>query len=275
MENTISRWRDLDDLVFEQRNKAYGAYTLRKAYGNNVRKAVYVGLVVFILVIFTPKIISSLRGNTPIFDNTLVELMPPPPKSEPKPFIPPPPPPPRTPPPPPVATIRFVPPKVTDKEDIIEPEIPKIDDITVAVSTKTQEGVEGVLPPVIEAPAAPPDPEEVKKVETPVDITYTTATVQQQPEFKDGVAAMYQFLNKNIIYPAVARENGIEGTVYVSFVVSKDGSIREVQLKRGIGGGCSEEAIRVIKLMPNWNPGKQNGKAVAVTFTMPVKFELD
>ena len=275
MENTISRWRDLDDLVFEQRNKAYGAYTLRKAYGNNVRKAVYVGLAVFGLVIFTPKIIASLRGNTPLYNNTTVELMPPPPKEKEKPFIPPPPPPPRTPPPPPVATIRFEVPKVTDKEDIIEPEMPKIDDITVAVSTKTQDGVKGDLPPVIvvEAPP-PPDPEEVKKV-ADTDETYSIVTVQQQPEFKNGLAAMYQFLNKNIVYPAVARENGIEGTVYVSFVVGKDGSIRDVQVKRGIAGGCNEEAVRVIKLMPNWNPGKQNGKAVSVTFTMPVKFKLE
>ena len=76
-------------------------------------------------------------------------------------------------------------------------------------------------------------------------------------------------------YPAIARENGIEGVVYVGFVVGKDGSIRDVQVKRGIAGGCNEEAIRVIKLMPNWNPGKQNGKAVSVAFTIPVKFKLE
>jgi periplasmic protein TonB len=275
MENTISRWRDLDDLIFEQRNKSYGAYILRKAYGNNIKKAAYAGLGVFLLVLFSPKILSTLKGSTPNIDNTIVNIMTPPPAKIDKPIVPPPVPPPKTLPPPPIKTIGFTPPKVTDKEDIIEPEIPKMDDITVAVSTKTQDGVNGDLPPIIEsAPPPPPEPKEEKTVEA-TDETYDLVTVQQQPEFKNGVAAMYQFLGKNIVYPAVARENGIEGTVYVSFVMGKDGSIRDVQLKRGIGGGCSEEAIRVIKLMPNWNPGKQNGKAVSVTFTMPVKFKLD
>jgi periplasmic protein TonB len=274
MENTISRWRDLDDLVFEQRNKAYGAYILRKAYGNNIKKATYAGVGVFFLVLFSPKILSSIRGNTTLADNTLVTIMPPPPVDV-KPIVPPPLPPPKTLPPPPIKTISFTPPKVTDNEKIIEPEMPKMDDITVAVSTKTQDGVKGDLPPVAVVEAPPlPDPEEVKKV-VEVDDVLSPVAVQQQPEFKEGLAAMYKFLNKNIVYPAVARENGIEGTVYVGFVVGKDGSIRDVQLKRGIGGGCSEEAIRVIKLMPNWNPGKQNGKAVSVTFTMPVKFKLD
>ena len=274
MENTISKWRDLDDLVFEQRNRAYGAYTLRKAYGNNIRKAIYVGLAVFLLVLFSPKIIASLKGNNPAFDNTIVNILPPPPLDDVKKVIIPPPPPKRELPPPPIATIRFVPPKVTNNEHIIEPEIPKMEDITVAVSTKTQEGEKVDLPPVSVVAPPPPEPAEVKKEEDP-DVVVTILAVQQQPEFKDGLAAMYQYLNKNIIYPSVARENGIEGTVYVSFVVGKDGSIRDVQVKRGLGGGCSEEALRVIKLMPNWNPGKQNGKAVSVTFTMPVKFKLE
>ena len=272
MENTISQWRDLDDLVFEQRNRAYGAYILRKNYGNNVRKATYVGLAVFLLVLISPKIVASLKGNIPIFDNSEVNIMPPPPvKVKEKLFIPPPPP--KRELPRPIATIIFVPPKVTNREDIIEPEMPKMDEIKVAVSTKKQEGDNIDLPPVIAAPP-PPDPEEVKKV-VDEDEVVSIIAVQQQPEFKDGVAAMYQFLGKNIIYPATARENGIEGTVYVSFVVGKDGSIRDAQVKRGIGGGCSEEALRVVKLMPNWNPGKQNGKAVSVTFTIPVKFKLD
>lgn len=272
MENTISKWRDLDDLVFEQRNRAYGAYILRKNYGNNVRKASYVGLAVFLLVLISPKIIASLKGNNPAFDNSEVNIMPPPPIEDKEKIVIPPPPPKREL-PKPIATITFVPPKVTNREDIIEPEMPKMEDITVAVSTKTQEGEKMDLPPVAVAPP-PPDPEEVKKKEDE-DIVVSIIAVQQQPEFKDGVAAMYQFLGKNIVYPTAARENGIEGTVYVSFVVGKDGSIRDAQIKRGVAGGCSEEALRVVKMMPNWNPGKQNGKAVSVTFTIPVKFKLD
>jgi periplasmic protein TonB len=274
MENTVSTWRDLDDLVFEQRNKAYGAYILRKAYGNNIRKASYAGLGVFFLVLFSPKILSSLKGSNPNFDNGLVTIIPPPPVKEVKPIIPLPPPPKKIP-PPPVATKAFTPPRVIDKEDIKDIDVPKMDDITVAVSTETKDGVKGDLPPIVEAAAPPPEPKEEKKEEIDVDPVMSIVAVQQQPEFKDGVAAMYQFLNKNIVYPSVARENGIEGTVFITFVVGKDGSIRDAQVKRGIGGGCSEEALRVVKLMPNWNPGKQNGKAVSVTFTMPVKFKLD
>jgi periplasmic protein TonB len=275
MENTVSRWRDLDDLIFEQRNKAYGAYSLRKAYGNNMRKAAYVGLGIFFLVLFSPKIWASLKGNNSNFDGTVVNIMTPPPaKKKEESFIPPPPPPKKVP-PPPVATIAFKPPKVTNQEDIKDVDVPKMEDIKVAVSTETREGVKGDLPPIAtEAAPPPPEPKEEKKEED-IDKVESILTVQQQPEFKDGVVAMYQFLSENIVYPAVARENGIEGTVFVSFIVGKDGAIRDVQLKRGIGGGCSEEALRVVKLMPNWNPGKQNGKAVSVTFTMPVKFKLE
>jgi periplasmic protein TonB len=273
MENTVSTWRDLDDLVFERRNKAYGAYILRKAYGNNIRKASFAGVGVFFLVLFSPKIVSSLKGTNPNLDNTVVNIMTPPPSKDiPKPIVVPPPPPKKI--PPPVATIIFVPPKVTNKEDIKDIDVPKMDEIKVAVSTVAHDGPKGDLPPIVEAAPPPPEPKEEKK-EDDTDVVVSIVAVQQQPEFKDGVSAMYQFLSKNMVYPSVARENGIEGTVYVSFVVGKDGAIRDAKFLRGIGGGCNEEALRVIKLMPNWNPGKQNGKAVSVTFTMPVKFKLD
>ena len=144
----------------------------------------------------------------------------------------------------------------------------------MAVSTKTQDGVKENLPPIVE-PTAPPV--EAPTKEKPVEVEDDTPLifVEQKPEFENGDKAMYAFLSKNIVYPAIARENGISGTVFVGFVVSKDGTIRNVEIKRGIGGGCNEEAIRVIKLMPKWKPGKQNGKAVNVAFTLPVKFRLD
>jgi periplasmic protein TonB len=88
---------------------------------------------------------------------------------------------------------------------------------------------------------------------------------------------MFKFLQSNLKYPAVARENSVEGTVYVGFVVEKDGSISNVTVKRGIangGGGCNDEAVRVVKMMPKWKPGKQQGKAVKVNYTLPVKFKL-
>lgn len=98
--------------------------------------------------------------------------------------------------------------------------------------------------------------------------------VESNPEFPGGEAVMYDYLSKNISYPRIALEAGISGTVYVTFVVEKDGSITDVQLLRGIGGGCDEEAMRVVKSMPTWTPGKQRNVPVRVQFNFGVKFTL-
>jgi len=98
--------------------------------------------------------------------------------------------------------------------------------------------------------------------------------VEQTPEYPGGDEARLNFLRNNIKYPQMAREAGIQGTVYVGFVVEKDGSVTQVKIMRGIGGGCDEEAIRVTKLMPKWKAGKQRGKEVRVSYNMPIKFTL-
>ena len=98
--------------------------------------------------------------------------------------------------------------------------------------------------------------------------------VEQMPNFPGGETELYKYLQKNIQYPASAKNSGITGTVYVRFIVDNKGKISNVTLLRGIGGGCDEEAIRVVKEMPDWTPGKQNGKSVPVYFTLPVKFIL-
>ncbi len=97
---------------------------------------------------------------------------------------------------------------------------------------------------------------------------------EKSPMFPGGPSAMNKFLAKNIEYPTMARESGIQGTVYLSFVVEIDGSITDVKAVRGIGGGCNEEAVRVVKKMPKWTPGEQRGRAVRVQFSLPVKFIL-
>jgi len=99
--------------------------------------------------------------------------------------------------------------------------------------------------------------------------------VEEVPSFPGGEAALYEFLGKNIKYPDLARENNITGRVYVSFVVEKDGSITRAVVKRDIGGGCGPEALRVVKAMPKWKPGKQSGKAVRTEFMLPVDFTLE
>jgi len=112
------------------------------------------------------------------------------------------------------------------------------------------------------------------KEEKPKQVTYVSI-VDDMPEYEGGEKAKMQFLNENIKYPEEARKNGIQGLVYVNIVVEKDGSITGVKIERGIGGGCDEEAVRVIKLMPNWIPGKERGEPVRVQFNLPIKFTLE
>lgn len=98
--------------------------------------------------------------------------------------------------------------------------------------------------------------------------------VEEYPEFPNGEENLYKYLGSNIKYPHEALENGIQGTVVVKFVVEKDGSISNVKAVRKIGGGCDEEAVRVVKRMPRWKPGKQSGKPVRTEFTLPIQFKL-
>ena len=100
------------------------------------------------------------------------------------------------------------------------------------------------------------------------------SVVEQNPEFKGGYDAMQKFLRDKMNYPSLAQQSGIQGTVFVQFVVEKTGVISRIKILRGIGGGCDEEAIRVVKEMPAWTPGKQNGQVVPVMFQIPVKFQL-
>ncbi|MFC2111538.1 energy transducer TonB [Bacteroidota bacterium] len=101
-------------------------------------------------------------------------------------------------------------------------------------------------------------------------------SIEQLPTYVGGEQARIDFINANLKYPELAKEQGIQGTVYVTFIVEKDGSLSEAKIIRGIGGGCDEEAIRIVKLMPNWNPGKLRGNAIRIhlPFNMPIKFTI-
>ena len=101
------------------------------------------------------------------------------------------------------------------------------------------------------------------------DKIYNIAVIEQPPTYPGGESALFKYLGNNIKYPAIARENGIEGTVYVEFVIAKDGSVTEANVKRGIGGGCNEEALRVVNAMPKWIPAKQKNKPVPQPGTAP------
>jgi TonB family protein len=99
--------------------------------------------------------------------------------------------------------------------------------------------------------------------------------VEQMPEFPGGVAEMMTYLSGNIKYPEEAKDKGISGRVFISFVVEKDGSVNQVKVMKGIGGGCDDEAVRVVKAMPKWKPGLQKGKPVRVSYMLPIAFKLD
>jgi protein TonB len=267
----------MDDIVFENRNKTYGAYVLRKQYDKHVRNGLIVGTLLFLLIVFIPVIsefVSKIAGS--LEDEEIivkVDLAPPPPLNPEEP----PPPPPDVPPPPPPSkpTIRYTPPVVKADEDVQDEEPPPtIEELKdIAISTKTQEGSDdgvdlGILDEYGTGPTAPPVVEAPKKEEI-------FTRVEQMPQFGSGERELLEYLAKNIKYPTIARENGIQGTVVIQFVVDKDGSVTEPTVVREVGGGCDEEALRVIKTMPKWIPGKQQGKPVKVRYTLPVKFKLE
>ncbi len=163
-----------------------------------------------------------------------------------------------TPPPPPEPEV----PEVTTELNVIEDDAESDNEIGVvsAEVTATTENVEIAQVEVSE---------EVEEVEDEI-----FQVVEQDPEFPGGVEALYKYIQSNIKYPQLAKENNITGRVFVTFVVEKDGSVSNVKAARDIGGGCGAEAVRVVKSMPKWAPGKQRGKAVRAAYTLPVVFNL-
>jgi protein TonB len=247
------------ELVFEQRNKAYGAYVLRKDYTKRVFHALIISIVGIGLLVAIPKLISVISKTEFVKKEAMTEaitLAEPPPidKSAP-------PPPPVIPPPPVQQTIKFTPPKVVKDEEVVDPPPTQEEIKDVQVSTVTVEGDKDI----IDLPDENPIGEEEGKIFT---------VVEEMPGFPGGEGKLFEYLQKNIKYPPVARENGIQGRVYVTFVVDKDGKIKDAKILRGIGGGCDEEALRVVRSMPQWKAGRQNGRSVQVQYNLPVNFTL-
>ena len=116
--------------------------------------------------------------------------------------------------------------------------------------------------------------EVIEEVEEEVVEEQIFSIVEEMPSFPGGDEALLKYLGKNIKYPAIAKDAGIQGTVYVTFVVDERGDVKDVKVLRSIGGGTDEEAIRVVENMPRWKPGKQRGKAVKVQYNLPIRFTL-
>ena len=250
------------ELIFRGKNQEYGAFEIRKSYPKHAFYGIVLAIVAFTLSVSAPLIIRLISNALPdekivkVDQTNVLEDVPPVDKNQPTP--PPPPPPPLK------STIKFTPP-VIKPDDQVPDEPPPIQEElkTVDAGVTTVQG----------------DPNaEVDLSGLDGDVTGEEApfiSVEQMPEFPGGgEGALIAYIAKNTKYPAMARENNIEGTVFISFVVEKDGSVSDVKILRGIGGGCDEEAKRVIKNLPNFTPGRQNGRPVRVQFNVPVKFKL-
>lgn len=246
------------ELVFEKRNKNYGAYVLRLLYPDRLSRSFIYASIGFIIVLLAPVISawisSKAKEEFKATQEVVVNLTEPPPLDA----TPPPPPP-----PPPQQlreTVKFTPPVVVDKpvEEEQPPPQEKLSETTVG--TVTQEGEKEIeLPP---EPVGDPDEGKIFTI------------VEEMPSFPGGEAKLFEYLRGNIKYPPVARENGITGRVYVTFVVDREGKIKESKIIRGIGAGCDEEALRVVRNMPDWKVGKQNGRPVQVQYNLPINFTL-
>ena len=266
----------LDDIVFANRNKAYGAYALRKEYPRIVTRALIIGASLMGLALVGPTLIKVLTPEKKEEAMVEIDLMKiPPPPIDPNEPPPPPPPPVEL---PKVNTVKFLPPEVKPDEEVPEETPPPaVEELKEAVAAeKTQEG-DPNAEEVIAAPeesAGPTKAEVVVEAPAPKDDEVFTV-VEQQPEFQGGTAAMYAWLGKNIKYPAAAQRANISGKVFVSFTVNTDGSITDAQVLKGLGFGTDEEAIRVVKSMPRWKPGKQSGRSVRVKYNLPISFQLE
>ena len=250
------------EMVFEGKNKEYGAYKLRRGTSSRNIKALLILLIAAALIggYLVYKLQEQAKKEKK--EEKKVEK----PKIEPIKELP-----------QVRETQKFTAP-VIKKDELVKEDnqMKAMDelDANTAVGTKDQEGtkdrtIEAARVAVVEA--APVEvTEEVQQVVT----QKIFEVVEQQPQFPGGQAALFSWLSQNIHYPPVAEENGIQGRVVVSFVVEPDGSISNVQVVRGVDPSLDKEAVRVTKAMPKWQPGRQNGQAVRVKYNLPVTFKL-
>ncbi len=270
--NLLADWDNVvysgrNNIVFEGKNREYGAFVLRKDYNKTISMAVIASVVFLVFAISVPAIIAYLESlkseEVVIKDDNDVNLMDAPPVDPDEP-----PPPPVEPPPPVQETIKFVPPVVTN-EEVPEEDIPPTQEELKETNAGvvTQEGSGDIVDLPIET--------KNEVIEDP-DANKVFVSVEEMPTFPGGDEGLMKFMQKSVSYPALEKENGISGTVYVYFVVNKEGNIEDAKVVRGVkgGSGLDKEALRVINNMPKWSIARQNGRPVKVQFTYPVKFVL-
>lgn len=270
--NSVSH-RDALDVVFEHRNRAYGAYQLRREYPKTLARALGIGLLLIAAMVLLPRILSAFSALLPekplndlVITPTMIVVEAPPP-----PVIQGPPPPPEM-----KAAVEFTPPVVAPDDEVPEEkprDVQSILDDSRDVGSKTIEGPDDG-PPTLDPPS---EGLGVLETATPADDAAVDGfAVNKMPSFPGGDAEMFQWIYKNLKYPDQAREAGIFGLVALQFVVGKDGSITDIIVLKTPAGGAilGKEATRVIQSMPKWNPGENNGHPVKVRYTLPLRFEL-
>lgn len=264
------------DLVFEGRNQAYGAYKLRKGTAKrNVWALLIVGLAAALLYLGL-QLQKMAEANKKVENTQAVELaklntekkeakvekkeiI----KQEPEKVVE-----------QVKSSVKFTAPIIKKDSEVKEEDEIKLDEVQKsdkAVGAFTVEGNDEVGGAVLKAKENIAAPEPPKHV---VEETKIFTVVEQMPMYPGGDAALMGYLRDNIKYPTVAAENGVQGRVVVGFVVERDGSITDVNILRGVDPSLDREAMRVVKSMPRWNPGKQNGSAVRVKYQVPVSFRL-
>lgn len=263
---------DILDLVFEHRNKDYGAYELRKTYNKRIIMALVITASIALLALIGSVLSSSLDDGkskkVDIKEVTLADIK----QEEEKPKELPPPPPPKPPDPPKIEMEKFTPPKIVKDEEVQEPPPTQEEVKEAKIDVIKQEGIkdEGIV-----APAVIDDGKGIVE-EKKEDENKIFEKVEIEATFKGGESAWRKYLERNL-NPSAPVDNGApEGmyTVYVQFVVSKDGSISDVKALTKHGYGMEDEAVRVIKKGPAWTPAIQNGRSVNAYRKQPITFQV-
>jgi protein TonB len=262
---TSQKWLDL---IFEGKNHEYGAYVLREESPKRHLRAVVIVAVVALTAIFLPRIISQMVPAAAVIEEVTevsmidinqdvpeenqikeIENVPPPPLLK--------------------ETVQFTPPVIDKDENVNDDQLMKTqEELTETKAAISVADVKGVTDGGVDIA----DLQEHKVVVQEEEKIWEH--VEQKPSFPGGEKEMLKWLYDNIVYPAIAQEQGIQGLVVVRFVVGKDGSITSAEIARSLDPSCDKEALRVVKKMPKWIPGKQNGTAVMVRYTLPVRFRL-
>jgi len=263
---TSFEWREL---VFQGKNKAYGAYVLRSESDKRHNRAMIIVTVAAVVLFSVPKLIELVKSKqvkTVEYDVTAlsklakaevkdehikkVESTEPPPALK--------------------SSVKFTPPVIKPDEEVNEN-----DELKSQEEMQNSKGIISIATVVGNDEVNGKDIADVKENVTQVAVEKIWDVIEQMPQFPGGESELLAYIGKNLKYPMIAVENGISGRVTVRFVVSKTGDVDKVEVVRSLDPACDKEAMRVVRSLPRWIPGKQNGVNVSVYYTLPVTFKLE